>query len=45
MEAFRKIYPSEFYRKFLVHEVRPDGRDLNRIRKTKISVGKFNYTN
>eukprot|EP01119_Soliformovum_irregulare_P001660 TRINITY_DN11394_c0_g1_i1.p1 TRINITY_DN11394_c0_g1~~TRINITY_DN11394_c0_g1_i1.p1 ORF type:complete len:294 (+),score=79.62 TRINITY_DN11394_c0_g1_i1:3-884(+) len=39
MEAFRRLYPSEFYRKFLVHDIRPDGRALYKIRKTTISVG------
>jgi exosome complex component RRP43 len=39
MEAFRKIYPSEFYKKFLVQDVRPDGRGLNKIRKTTVSGG------
>lgn len=39
MEAFRKIYPSEFYKKFLVHGVRPDGRSLQKVRKTRVSAG------
>lgn len=39
MEAFRKIYPQEFYKKFLVQNVRPDGRPLDAARKTTISVG------
>jgi len=45
MEAFRKIYPSEFYKKFLVHKVRPDGRPLSKVRKTNISVGSLLNTN
>lgn len=36
MEAFRKIYPAEFYRRFLVHGVRPDGRDCWAVRPTSI---------
>jgi len=39
MEAFKKIYPSEFYKKFLTQRVRPDGRGLNGLRKTVVSVG------
>eukprot|EP01122_Echinamoeba_exundans_P001038 TRINITY_DN10981_c0_g1_i1.p1 TRINITY_DN10981_c0_g1~~TRINITY_DN10981_c0_g1_i1.p1 ORF type:complete len:269 (+),score=40.80 TRINITY_DN10981_c0_g1_i1:19-825(+) len=39
MEAFRKIYPSEFYKKFLVQNVRPDGRGLQKVRRTTVSVG------
>jgi len=39
MESYRKIYPSEFYKKFLIHGVRPDGRSLNKTRKTKITTG------
>jgi len=44
MEAFRKIYPEEYYRKFLVQNVRPDGRGLTTIRKTVISTGSLNHT-
>jgi len=39
MEAFQKIHPLEFYRKFLERSVRPDGRSLTDIRKTTLSVG------
>lgn len=39
MEAFKKIYPDEYYRKFLVHSIRPDGRTLTAIRKTIVSAG------
>ncbi|EGC36893.1 hypothetical protein DICPUDRAFT_31155 [Dictyostelium purpureum] len=39
MEAFQKIHPLEFYRKFLIRSVRPDGRSLNDTRKTTISTG------
>ena len=42
MEAFKKIYPSEFYKKFLAQRVRPDGRGLNGVRKTVVSVGSQN---
>lgn len=39
VEAFRKIHPTEFYRKFILHNVRPDGRGLTKVRNTLISVG------
>eukprot|EP01126_Amoeba_proteus_P036179 TRINITY_DN3676_c0_g4_i3.p1 TRINITY_DN3676_c0_g4~~TRINITY_DN3676_c0_g4_i3.p1 ORF type:complete len:335 (-),score=102.35 TRINITY_DN3676_c0_g4_i3:25-927(-) len=39
MEAYKKIYPEEFYRKFLVHHTRPDGRGLTAIRKTVVTAG------
>jgi len=39
LELFRSISPAEFYIKFLAHNVRPDGRSLNTIRKASISVG------
>jgi exosome complex component RRP43 len=39
MEAFRKIYPTEFYKKFLVQNVRPDGRTSSKVRKTTVSAG------
>lgn len=39
MDAFRKIYPTEFYKKFLLQQVRPDGRSIHGIRKTTISQG------
>jgi len=41
MESFRKIYSSEFHKKFLVHGVRPDGRELGEARNTKISFDSF----
>lgn len=39
MESYRKIYPLEFHRQFLLHGVRPDGRKLSTSRKTKLNVG------
>lgn len=45
MEAFRKIYPEEFHKKFLVHNVRPDGRSLLKIRKTTFSTGSVSTAN
>jgi exosome complex component RRP43 len=37
--AFRKIYPEEYYRKFLEQNIRPDGRGLAGVRKTVITLG------
>ncbi|PRP77240.1 exosome complex component RRP43 [Planoprotostelium fungivorum] len=45
MESFRKIYSSEFHKKFLAHNVRPDGRSLDDARNTKISVNSFGSSN
>ncbi|KAF0974390.1 hypothetical protein FDP41_006422 [Naegleria fowleri] len=38
-EAFRKVHPLEFYKKFLPEGIRPDGRSLNMIRESLISSG------
>eukprot|EP00761_Pharyngomonas_kirbyi_P006258 gb/GECH01006264.1/.p1 GENE.gb/GECH01006264.1/~~gb/GECH01006264.1/.p1 ORF type:complete len:277 (+),score=61.46 gb/GECH01006264.1/:1-831(+) len=38
-EAFRKIHPLEFYRKFLAENLRPDARTLDTIRFTAVSAG------
>lgn len=39
MDAFRKVYPGEYYKKFLAQSVRPDDRALLSVRKTTISLG------
>ncbi|KAL6056788.1 Ribosomal RNA-processing protein 43 [Balamuthia mandrillaris] len=39
VEAFRKIHPAEFHRKFLVHNLRPDGRSLFAVRETSVTEG------
>ena len=44
MDAFRKIYPEEYYRKFLEQNVRPDGRGLTAVRKTVITLGSLNQS-
>eukprot|EP00123_Amoebidium_parasiticum_P020515 comp51419_c0_seq1/m.47661 comp51419_c0_seq1/g.47661 ORF comp51419_c0_seq1/g.47661 comp51419_c0_seq1/m.47661 type:complete len:275 (-) comp51419_c0_seq1:229-1053(-) len=38
-EIFRKVQPTEFYRKFLEHEIRPDGRVPADCRTTALDVG------
>lgn len=40
MEVYKKIYPADFLKKFLEKNIRPDGRLINKIRKTTVSVGK-----
>ena len=38
-DAFRKIHPREYYRKFIQSKIRPDGRSLLQCRKTTMSSG------
>ncbi|KAL6053840.1 Ribosomal RNA-processing protein 43 [Balamuthia mandrillaris] len=44
VEAFRKIHPAEFHRKFLVHNLRPDGRSLFAVRETSVTEGSIGTT-
>ncbi|EGG19437.1 hypothetical protein DFA_00014 [Cavenderia fasciculata] len=44
MEAFQKVHPLEFYKKFLERSVRPDGRGLDCFRKINISTGSIMTT-
>jgi len=37
METFKKINLSEYFHRFLIHGVRPDGRKLSQVRKTRIT--------
>lgn len=37
LEAFRRLYPSEFLHRFLEDSVRPDGRPLGRARPTSLT--------
>lgn len=37
-EAFKRLYPALYYKKFIEQSVRPDGRPLGRARDTSISV-------
>lgn len=39
MEGYRTLYPLEFYRKFLIHSIRPDSRTLDNSRKLTITTG------
>jgi exosome complex component RRP43 len=38
-EAFKKLYPDAFYRKFIESGIRPDGRAFGRARPTTIGLG------
>ncbi|KAL1924563.1 uncharacterized protein VTP21DRAFT_4217 [Calcarisporiella thermophila] len=38
-DVFKRIQPSEYIRRFLEQQVRPDGRPLNRFRKTALNTG------
>lgn len=38
-KSLQKLYPLEFYRKFLVHGLRPDARPLDKARKLKVTRG------
>ena len=37
-EAFRRLYPEEFYARFVAEGVRPDGRPLGRPRPVSIGL-------
>ncbi len=44
MEAFRKISPLEYHRKFLQQGIRPDGRLLTKNRKITIKTGSLLFS-
>lgn len=39
VEAFQRLHPEAFFRRFLKHQVRPDGRKLLQSRKMTITAG------
>lgn len=39
VEAFKRLYPLQFYERYLDGSVRPDGRPLARARPTSIALG------
>eukprot|EP00897_Mesotaenium_endlicherianum_P000860 jgi/Mesen1/10775/ME000091S10295 len=39
VEAYKRLYPEEYFARFLVEGVRPDGRPLGRGRATSIGLG------
>lgn len=38
-EAFKKLYPDQYYKKFLSQNTRPDGRSLIQTRPASVSLG------
>ena len=38
-EAFRRMHPKEFYRKYLERSTRPDGRRLLEMRELRVEAG------
>ena len=38
-DAFRKLYPDQYYTRFLAEGLRPNGRPLGRARPTTIALG------
>ena len=43
-EAFRKVHPLEFHKRFLENKLRTDGRSLTNTRKTIITTGSLRNT-
>lgn len=39
VEAFKRLYPLQFYERYLDSDVRPDGRPLTRARPTSVNLG------
>ncbi|KAI9257162.1 ribosomal protein S5 domain 2-type protein [Phascolomyces articulosus] len=44
-EVFHRIQPHEYLRRFLEHDIRPDGRLLDKFRKTLITTGSIATAN
>eukprot|EP00128_Syssomonas_multiformis_P010230 Colp12_sorted_trinity150504_noHs@26308 len=44
-ETFKKIRPAEYYKKFLTENIRPDGRDLWKVRKIALDIGSISSAN
>ena len=38
-DAFRKLYPDQYYSRFVAEGLRPDGRPLSQARPTTIALG------
>lgn len=39
MDNFKRLFPTEFYAKFIESDIRPDGRSLRKSRKITIGAG------
>ncbi|RUP45391.1 exosome complex component RRP43 [Jimgerdemannia flammicorona] len=44
-DVFRRIQPHEYFRRFIEQNVRPDGRQLHKFRKTTLNVGAISTAN
>ena len=44
-EAFKRLYPNEYYAKFISQSLRPDGRPLGGARATTIGIHPLESTN
>lgn len=44
-EAFKRLYPNEYYAKFISQSLRPDGRPLGGARATTIGISPLESTN
>lgn len=44
-EAFKRLYPNEYYAKFISKSLRPDGRPLGGARATTIGIHPLESTN
>lgn len=42
VEAFKRLYPLQFYERYLESDVRPEGRPLTRARPTSVNLGAHN---
>ena len=40
IDAFRRLFPVQFYERHFVKSLRPDGRSLNSARDTTVALGK-----
>ena len=40
LEAYRTLYPSDFYERYLKEQIRPDGREVLGTRAVNISTGR-----
>ena len=43
-DAYKRLYPAEFYRQFIINGMRPDGRSFGTGRPVTIGVGAIEST-
>ena len=44
VEAYKRLYPLQFYERYLDQNVRPDGRPLTRARPTSVNLGNWAFS-